>query len=167
MAVLNRWHFRQITERAHLVGINRGPRPALAETVRPKPELGPTGGPAASKRGGRRPSGRRGPRASAPSSGGRPPQLDAARGESRRRTRRSARSVRGWGRAASGFERRRGQSSRVPSMAIVGPSPVMFLRTAAESRPLGTNGSSRVSDTLKHHGGWGLDPAVKCVVGCQ
>ena len=29
----------RITERAHLVGINRGPRPASAETVRPKPEL--------------------------------------------------------------------------------------------------------------------------------
>ena len=29
----------RITERAHLVGINGGPRPASAETVRPKPEL--------------------------------------------------------------------------------------------------------------------------------
>ena len=29
----------RITERAHLVGINRGPRPASAETDRPKPEL--------------------------------------------------------------------------------------------------------------------------------
>ena len=98
----------------------------------------------------------RGRRASAPSSGGRPPTAGCRPGRARRRTRRSARSVLGWGRAASGFERRRGQSSRVPSMAIVSSSPVMFLRTALRV-PQGHE-YRRVFRSLKHHGGWGPGP---------